>query len=665
MASLPDLSVHLIPPVGIAIVDQDGNFLEANASFLRLLAYSEQEILRKNFRDLLPPPESEYWSHVLKDLDLNIPLQRTKEFRLFGKKEQLIDAKVGIWFLTSRNGQLQIFLQVEELPANRYEALAEAGVNRALLESQMMLSGFFNNSAISMGIVDVIGEEIFHVIVNPAFLRTCGRTINERRNCREFGVSDSDIAWFRHIYGISKATGQPQTREFSFELSRLRRWYAFTASYLGEAPEGQRYSFAIVEVTDRKNAELAALEASHSKSSFLANMSHEIRTPLHGIVGIVSLLEKLPLSPDHHKYFDALKISSVNLLTIIDDILDFSKIEAGKMDLHTEDFSLSTFINETLLPFEFQAINKNLSVARSIDPDAPQFVHGDRVHIRQILNNLLSNSLKFTDHGRVVFGLRCSRSEGSSQVRLTFTVEDEGIGMSRETLARLFNPFERADASTNNRFAGTGLGLSIAKRLAEQMDGELLVRYSRPGQGSLFEFSVELPIRSDIQSGAREGEQTGQLQGQVLVAEDNPISQMIALTFLGSMGLSCKSVKNGREALEELKRHDFDLVLMDCQMPEMDGYEATWRIRNGAEVRNPNIPIVAMTASAMKDELDRCIAVGMNDCLSKPTTEQDLRTKLAKWLRPNAGLPSPVPALIYKESSSRKLDYPESAFARK
>lgn len=662
MASLPDLSVHLTPPVGIAIVDQDGKFLEANPAFLKLLAYSEDEILQKNFRDLLPASESEFWLNLLKGLDLNIPLQRTREFQLFDKKRRLVSAKVGIWLLTSRNGQLQIFLQIEELRADRYKALAASGANRALLESQIMLSGFFNNSAISMGIVDVIGEEIFHVIVNPAFLRSCGRTLNERCNCREFGVSESDIAWFRHIYAASKETGQPQTREFSFDLSRLRRWYTFTANYLGEAPEGQRYSFAVVEVTDRKNAELAALEASHSKSSFLANMSHEIRTPLHGIVGIVSLLEKLPRSSEYHKYIDALKISSVNLLTIIDDILDFSKIEAGKMDLHTEDFSLSTFINETLLPFEFQAINKNLSVARSIDPDAPPFVHGDRVRIRQILNNLLSNSLKFTNQGRVVFGLHVSRNEGASHVRLTFTVEDEGIGMSEETLARLFNPFERADASTNSRFAGTGLGLSIARRLAEQMGGELLVRHSRPGQGSLFEFGIELPIKSDIQSEAAKGGQEGRLRGQILVAEDNPISQMIAVNFLNSMGLACTSVKNGREAIEELKTHDFDLVLMDCQMPEMDGYEATWRIRNGAEVRNPNVPIVAMTASAMKDDLDRCIGVGMNDCLSKPTTEQDLRMQLTKWLRPNAR--SPSPGLTYEESFSRKLDYPEAAFAR-
>lgn len=383
----------------------------------------------------------------------------------------------------------------------------------------------------------------------------------------------------------------------------------------------------------------AALEASRMKSQFLANMSHEIRTPINGVVGLATLLESTQLSTSQREYVEGIKVASDALLSVINDILDFSKVEAGRMELETTEFDLDALISDIGKSMSFTARQKGL-LFKAVSPSQfGFFVCGDQGRLRQVMLNLLSNAIKFTTHGGVDFVVSLSPAAPGATTTATFEIRDTGIGIPAAVIGRLFQPFSQADSSTTRRFGGTGLGLSICKQLVDLMGGELGVS-SADGVGSTFHFSVPLTVGSARDVTPRSPMHMSELPqftgARALVAEDNFINQKVALGMLEKLGVTAIAVGNGLEVIQALTAADYDIVFMDCQMPEMDGYQATEAVRGSLVLRQRDIPIVAMTASAIKGDKERCLAVGMSDYVSKPVKIGELARVLTKWLSKTA-----------------------------
>ncbi|MCP4347753.1 MAG: response regulator [Desulfobacterales bacterium] len=383
-------------------------------------------------------------------------------------------------------------------------------------------------------------------------------------------------------------------------------------------------------------AKVHAEDANQAKSEFLANMSHEIRTPISIIIGFADILLSSERRKEHLNNLEKIKISANMLLSIINDILDFSKIEARKLDLHFEDFDFHDAMQRITNAFEIMALDKGLDFSIHIMPDVPQYLHGDSNRLTQIMNNLVSNALKFTDKGSITVEVRKSEQAGQ-KLRLLFSVKDTGIGIPADKQPLLFHSFSQLDNSYSKKYQGTGLGLVISRKLAEMMGGTIWME-SEEGEGSAFYLSVQLQeamdnmIKRKTESAGTE--EVGSLK--ILLAEDNEFNHTIVSYMLKREGHNVTVAINGKKALAALEKERYDIILMDVQMPEMDGLETTKIIRNNHSKyhKNGHIPIIALTACAMKGDREKFLEAGMDDYLTKPVNIKNLRSAIFKMIYP-------------------------------
>lgn len=418
---------------------------------------------------------------------------------------------------------------------------------------------------------------------------------------------------------------------------RILAWSFFP---LGDLDQIRAYGFDVTADVALRRAKEVAEESARAKGIFLATMSHELRTPMNGVLGCTQLLQDTSLTDVQRQLLQTMHRSAEALLALVNDILDFSKIEAGKMSLETADVHLRPLIDDVLTLVSELAKKKALELTVDVAPDVPESLRGDPVRLRQILFNLVGNAIKFTEAGRVAVSVTLQQSPAHlpDSILLGWKIADTGIGMTDEQQARLFQAYSQAEASTARKFGGTGLGLMICRQLVELMGGEIAVE-SRAGSGTTFSYTTLLlptiqrePVGHAVTEVSKPESKAGSPK-RILVADDNEINQVVACKFLQKLGFEVEIARNGREAVEAASRTPYDAILMDCEMPEMDGYDATRAIRQRETGQERRIPVIALTGHASADDERVCLDAGMDAVLTKPVTLPALRGSLDRILR--------------------------------
>ncbi|HKV40409.1 MAG TPA: PAS domain S-box protein [Blastocatellia bacterium] len=613
----------------------EGRIVDVNQSFTRLLGYTREELQGRTAREINAWIEPQQRARAL---------QTVREGGSVRDMEALIRVK---------GGETRSFiLSIEgiELDGERCALMASSDiterkrVEEALTQSEERYRTIIENMHDAYFEMDLKGNLTFF---NDALCRLHKMSREDLLGKKGQDYMDRETA--NRMFSIFKQvhiTGQP-VRNITWKATRPddgEHWFEFSVSPI-RGPEGASTGFRGIsrEITERvlneealRKAKEAADAANLAKSEFLANMSHEIRTPMNGIIGMTDLTLETDLTPEQRGNLELVKSSTDSLLTLINDILDFSKIEAGKLELDPITFDLRATVEGTLKTLAFRAHQKGLELGCEVSPEVPGALIGDPGRLHQILTNLVGNALKFTNQGSVVLRAAVDSGAGKDTV-VHFEVADTGIGIPLEKQRLVFEPFAQADGSTTRRYGGTGLGLTISAKLVAAMGGRIWVE-SRDGGGSVFHFTARfaLPNVEPASIPAKDEKMAttlataavplpdSELRFNILLAEDNAVNQMLAKRLLEKAGHTVTVAPDGCQAVAAVEAGAFDVILMDVQMPEMNGYDATALIREKERSSGQRIPIVALTAHAMKGDHERCLEAGMDAYLTKPINSRAL-----------------------------------------
>ncbi|BBD09415.1 PAS domain S-box protein [Desulfovibrio ferrophilus] len=629
--TIPDLIYRL---------DNEGRVTFVNKAIVNY-GYTPEEVVGRHILELVHPEDRKQAMHRVDERRTGDRRTSSLELRLMTKAGTLVDMEL-------RTDRLQpepillfdaegVYEGVTPVP----EAFAGTqGMARDVTEArraeqlhrerETLYRVMFENTGTGMA---SIGSDGTIIKINSKFKEICGWTNETVAGTNFLQYVAPEHRTFAGTNHQRRQMGEDVPSEYELDLLSKDGQVIHAFVQVGLLPESGQTIVSVVDITQRvrteeelRRARDVAEQANRIKNEFLANMSHEVRTPLNGILGMAELVMLGELDEDQLESIEMIRESGRNLLAILNDLLDISKIEAGRLETEKREFSLSDVLRQVQTHFGTQAARQGLEFDIQRDPDAPDALLGDDVRIRQVLFNLVGNSLKFTDEGSIIVRVdRLDTSASDGALRLLFCVEDTGIGISDEFQHVVFEPFTQADGSFTRKYQGTGLGLGIVKRLVTLMEGSVTVD-SAEGQGTSVYFSLPVtPAREEpmVPQGQLMINDLPRLR--VLVAEDNTVNRIYAERVLAEMGHTVSSVSNGREAVQALSQERFDLVFMDISMPEMDGLEATQLIRESSNgILDPKVPIVAMTAHAMKGDRERFMQAGMDGYVAKPMERDDL-----------------------------------------